>query len=93
MSNFVIEKIYLKDNFAINLSEMTFNCKIYHDIGNNTSMTLHNQDYHCLKDIANDLGLTYQQVADLSSRKDKKKYQQFKYFPKIQITRIKKESE
>lgn len=72
---------------------MTFNCKIYHDIGNNTSMTLHNQDYNCLKDIADDLGLTYQQVADLSSRKDKKKYQQFKYFPKIQITRIKKESE
>jgi|TARA_S200002703_G_scaffold140581_1_gene131915 predicted DNA-binding ribbon-helix-helix protein len=72
---------------------MTFNCKIYHDIGSNTSMTLHNQDYDCLKDIANDLGLTYQQVADLSSRRDKKKYQQFKYFPKIQITRIKKESE
>lgn len=72
---------------------MTFNCKIYHDIGDNTSMTLHNQDYNRLKDIADDLGLTYQQVADLSSRKDKKKYQQFKYFPKIQITRIKKESE
>ena len=67
-----------------------FNCKIYHDIGDNTSMTLHNRDYNCLKDIASDLGLTYQQVADLSSRKDKKKYQEFKYFPKIEITRIKK---
>tara|TARA_R110000772_G_scaffold27755_1_gene70465 strand:- start:388 stop:603 length:216 start_codon:yes stop_codon:yes gene_type:complete len=71
---------------------MTFNCKIYHDIGDNTSMTLHNRDYNCLRDIANDLGLTYQQVADLSSRKDKKKYQEFKYFPKIEINRIKKES-
>tara|TARA_R110000772_G_scaffold152815_1_gene263700 strand:+ start:74 stop:286 length:213 start_codon:yes stop_codon:yes gene_type:complete len=69
-----------------------FNCKIYHDIGDNTSMTLHNRDYNNLKDIANDLGLTYQQVADLSSRKDKKKYQEFKYFPKIEINRIKKES-
>jgi len=69
-----------------------FNCKIYHDIGDNTSMTLHNRDYNCLRDIANDLGLTYQQVADLSSRKDKKKYQEFKYFPKIEINRIKKES-
>ena len=69
---------------------MTFNCKIYHNIGDSTSMTLHNRDYNCLKDIANDLGLTYQQVADLSSRKDKKKYQEFKYFPKIEITRIKK---
>ena len=69
-----------------------FNCKIYHDIGDNTSMTLHNRDYNNLKDIANDLGLTYQQVADLSSRKEKKKYQEFKYFPKIEIIRIKKES-
>tara|TARA_R110002110_G_scaffold387398_1_gene599265 strand:- start:153 stop:374 length:222 start_codon:yes stop_codon:yes gene_type:complete len=71
---------------------MTFNCKIYHNIGDSTSMTLHNRDYNCLKDIANDIGLTYQQVADLSSRKEKKKYQEFKYFPKIEITRIKKES-
>jgi len=69
-----------------------FNCKIYHDIGENTSMTLHNRDYNSLTDISNDLGLTYQQVADLSSRKEKKKYQEFKYFPKIEITRIKKES-
>ena len=67
-----------------------FNCKIYHNIGDSTSMTLHNRDYNCLKDIANDIGLTYQQVADLSSRKEKKKYQEFKYFPKIEITRIKK---
>lgn len=65
-----------------------YNCKIYHSIGDSTSMTLHNQDYKCLKDIAEDLGLTYQQVADLSSRKEKKKYQQFKFFPEIKITRI-----
>tara|TARA_R110000796_G_scaffold128027_1_gene243435 strand:+ start:190 stop:408 length:219 start_codon:yes stop_codon:yes gene_type:complete len=69
-----------------------YNCKIYHNIGDNTSMTLHNRDYKSLNDIANDLGLTYQQVADLSSRRVKKKYQQFKFFPKIDITRIKKES-
>tara|TARA_R100001244_G_scaffold90737_1_gene68851 strand:- start:305 stop:520 length:216 start_codon:yes stop_codon:yes gene_type:complete len=68
-----------------------FNCKIYHDIGETTSMTLHNQDYKCLKDIAADLGLSYQQVADLSSRKIKKDYQKFKYFPKIEINRIKKD--
>ena len=68
-----------------------FNCKIYHDIGENTCMPLHNQDYKSLKDIAIDLGLTYQQVADLSSRKEKKKYQDFKFFPKIEINRIKKE--
>ena len=39
---------------------------IYYDIGENTGVTLHNQDYKCLKDIAQDIGLTYQQVADLS---------------------------
>jgi len=65
-----------------------FNCKIYHDENN----ILHYQEYKCLKDIANDLGLTYQQVADLSSRKEKRKYQEFKFFPKIEINRIKKES-
>lgn len=65
-----------------------WNCKIYHNIGETTSMTLHNQDYKCLKEIAEDLGLTYQQVADLSSRKEKKKYQQFKFFPEIKITKI-----
>jgi len=69
-----------------------FNCKIFYDIGENTGVTLHNQDYKCLKDIAEDLGLTYQQVADLSSRREKKKYQEFKFFPKIEINRIKKES-
>mgnify|MGYP003677743078 CR=1 FL=1 len=55
-------------------------------------MTLHNQDYKCLKDISADLGLTYQQVADLSSRRERKKYQEFKFFPKIEITRIKKDA-
>jgi len=54
-------------------------------------MTLHNKDYKCLKDISEDLGLTYQQVADLSSRKEKKKYQEFKYFPEIKIVKIKNE--
>lgn len=66
-----------------------FNCKIYHDDDN----VLHNENYECLKDMATGLGLTYQQVADLSSRKDKKKYQQFKYFPKIEIVRIKQKSD
>lgn len=82
-----------------------FNCKIYHNISSGTeqgssventscvAVTLHNQDYKSLRDIANDLGLTYQQVADLSSRKERKKYQDFKFFPKIEINRIKKESD
>ena len=67
---------------------MTFNCKIYHDEDN----VLHNENYKSLKDMAVGLGLTYQQVADLSSRKDKRKYQEFKYFPKIEIVKIAKKS-
>lgn len=64
-----------------------YNCKVFQECGT-ASMTLLNNDYKNLKEIAVDLGLTYQQVADLSSRKEKKKYQQFKYFPEISITRI-----
>lgn len=85
---------------------MGFNCKIYHPCsreqgtgsaptsaeGEGENNILHNENYKSLKDIATDLGLSYQQVADLSSRKEKRKYQEFKYFPKIEINRIKKES-
>ena len=66
-----------------------YNCKVYQECGT-ASMTLLNNDYKNLNAIAEDLGLTYQHVADLSSRKEKKKYQQFKYFPQILITKIPK---
>ena len=59
---------------------------------NENENILHNKNYKTLKEISSELGLTYQQVADLSSRKQLKKYQEFKYFPKIEIKRIKKES-
>jgi hypothetical protein len=42
-----------------------------------------------LKELAKELNMTYQQVADLNSRKGLRKYQQFKYFPKIDIKQIK----
>ena len=66
-----------------------FNCKIYQECGN-ASMTLLNQDFKNLKEIASELGLTYQQVADISSRGGLKDYQKFKYYPKILIQRIPK---
>jgi len=37
--------------------------------------------------------MTYQQVADLNSRKGLRKYQQFKYFPKIEIKEINRNNE
>tara|TARA_Y100000385_G_C12807549_1_gene514634 strand:- start:172 stop:369 length:198 start_codon:yes stop_codon:yes gene_type:complete len=40
--------------------------------------------------VAEELGLTYHQVADISSKKKKKKdYRKFKFYPNIEITRIK----
>jgi len=65
-----------------------FNCKIYHSNESGCIFVLLDKDYQDLKEMSIDLGLTYQQVADLSSCKEKKKYQKFKYFPNIDITRI-----
>ena len=67
-----------------------FNCKIYQNT-NNEEVVLLCKEFKTLKDIANELGLTYAQVADFSSRRPKKNYKNFKYFPKIEINRIKKE--
>tara|TARA_R110000824_G_scaffold371286_1_gene560986 strand:- start:4369 stop:4602 length:234 start_codon:yes stop_codon:yes gene_type:complete len=66
-----------------------FNCKVFQECGS-VSMTLMNQDFKNLKEIASELGLTYQQVADISSRGGLKDYQKFKYYPKILIQRIPK---
>tara|TARA_R100001530_G_scaffold135350_1_gene112346 strand:- start:715 stop:948 length:234 start_codon:yes stop_codon:yes gene_type:complete len=66
-----------------------FNCKVFQECGS-ASMTLMNQDFKNLKEIASELGLTYQQVADISSREGLKNYQKFKYYPKILIQRIPK---
>lgn len=49
---------------------------------------LHNQDYISLGEIANDLNLTYHQVAALSIGRSKQFDSSFKYQPKIQIKKI-----
>jgi len=64
-----------------------FNCKIYQELGE-SSLTIFDRDFKSLREIAIELGLSYQQVADLSSRSIRPKYQQFKFFPKIDISRI-----
>lgn len=64
-----------------------FNCKITQ---NDTE--LHNQDYLTLKDLADDIGLSYPIVADIHTgrRKDNKR-KTFRFQPKIEISRIEKE--
>jgi len=65
---------------------MRFNCKIYHS---DTNYVLMNQEFDNLTDLAKSLGLSYNQVADISSKKKKKKdYRCFKYFPTIEINKI-----
>ena len=63
-----------------------YNCKIYHDF--ESPIVLLDITVETLRDLAKELDMTYQQVADLSSRKKQKKYQGFKYMPKIEINRI-----
>lgn len=67
---------------------MKFICKIYHDHGDQQFILL-NKEFDNLKILADFLGLTYNQLADLSSDKKKKKdYRKFKYYPKIEIEKI-----
>ena len=48
-----------------------------------------NEEFDNLTDLAKSLGLTYNQVADISSKKKRKKdYRCFKYFPTIEINKI-----
>ena len=63
-----------------------YNCKIYHDY--NEPIVLLDINVETLRDLAQELNMTYQQVADLSSRGQNKKYLRFKYCPKIEINRI-----
>ena len=63
-----------------------YNCKVYHDY--DIKIVLLDVTVPTLKELARELDMTYQQVADLNSRKGLRKYQQFKFFPKIVIQEI-----
>tara|TARA_R110000823_G_scaffold284318_1_gene402408 strand:- start:834 stop:1046 length:213 start_codon:yes stop_codon:yes gene_type:complete len=65
-----------------------YNCQVYHDY--DIKIVLLDVTVPTLKELAKELNMTYQQIADLNSRKGLRKYQQFKYFPKIDIKEIKK---
>jgi hypothetical protein len=48
-----------------------------------------NQEFICLEDIAEELKLTKNIVFDISSnRRSNKKYENCRFFPKINITRL-----
>tara|TARA_R100000808_G_C2061379_1_gene92666 strand:+ start:255 stop:476 length:222 start_codon:yes stop_codon:yes gene_type:complete len=64
-----------------------FRCKVY-QTNHDQEIVLLCKNFKSLKEIAQELGLTYAQVADFSSRRPKKNYKDFKFFPKIEITRI-----
>tara|TARA_Y100001937_G_scaffold126703_1_gene196678 strand:+ start:324 stop:554 length:231 start_codon:yes stop_codon:yes gene_type:complete len=69
---------------------MKFICKISHP---DLDIVLLNKQFESLKALGEELGLTYNQVADLSSEKKAiKNYRRFKFFPKIEIEKIYKYS-
>ena len=66
-----------------------FNCKI-----TQMNNVIHDKDYTTLKEIADYIGLSYNQIADISSQRIKSnKYNKFKYFPKIAINRINRKND
>ena len=69
-----------------------FNCRVY-QIVNNQEIELLNKDFKSLKEISEELGLTYAQTASFSCRKQKLNYKDFKFFPKIEINRIYKNND
>jgi hypothetical protein len=65
---------------------MKFICKVYHPEQN---IILLNKEYDSLKALGEELGLSYNQVADLScEKKEAKKYRKFKFYPKIEIQKV-----
>ena len=74
---------YLKECFVIK-PKMKFKCEVSLNV-----QILHDKTYKSLKDIGDDLQLTYQQVADISSdRRNKFRDSKFKYAPDIRIQKI-----
>ena len=65
-----------------------FICNVCVGHGDNTT-TLHSKEYKTLKDIAEDLSLSYQQVADIHvGRYQRYNKSNFKYQPTINIQKI-----
>ena len=67
-----------------------YNCKIYHDNLTSECCILMDKDFRSLRDIAGELNVPYQFIADVSSRKNKKMYQEFKFYPNIEIIKLSK---
>ena len=62
-----------------------YNCRVYNTPHHSILL---NKNYRTLLEIAQDLNVTYQFIADISSRKNKKMYQQFKFYPRIEINKL-----
>tara|TARA_R100001443_G_scaffold7445_1_gene16766 strand:+ start:910 stop:1185 length:276 start_codon:yes stop_codon:yes gene_type:complete len=79
-------KQILKKKYNIYNKRMKFICKVYHPEQN---IILLNKEYDSLKALGEELGLSYNQVADLScEKKEVKKYRKFKFYPKIEIQKV-----
>lgn len=65
-----------------NQKKLCYSCKVF--IGD---LVIHQDDYISLKDIAEELDLTYYQVANISAGRYKEKTN-FKYHPRVEIKKI-----
>lgn len=61
-----------------------YHCKVYHTL----DCILMEKEYSNLREIAKDLNVNYQFIADVSSRKIKRNFQQFKFYPQIEINKL-----
>ena len=66
---------------------INFHCKIYYD-NHFGDIVLLDKTFKTLKDIADEINVPYQFVADISSRSTPKKFQRYSFNPKIAIERI-----
>lgn len=66
---------------------INFHCKIYYD-NQFGDIVLLDKTFKTLQDIADEINVPYQFVADISSRSFPKKFQRYCFNPKIEIERI-----
>ena len=64
---------------------LKWHVKIYHDFGK--EIVLLDQQYHTMKDVAQDLNLSYNQMWELTKR-GRVKRDKCRYMPKIQISKL-----
>ena len=70
-----------------NQNKLCYSVSVVIGLGDDIQI-LHDKNYTTLREIANDLNLPYQQVADISIGRSKRFKTSFKYQPRINIQKL-----